>query len=270
MNCEKFQMVVTDLAREQIMEVSDRTSALDHIAGCERCAMNLEDELTLSLGLHTLANEMKGVSAPVSLEAKMLAAFREHKNANPVVNITSRRPASTYWVAAIAAMIILTLGFFILRGVLSNRRPIENANLNSPKPETLAGTPGSREVKTPEAPPAGPDSASVPRPKIRPSYVAIKHEPKTSPSAVAATSTGTSQKNSVSQPAAEVATDFFPIGFNSTPNLQEGGQLLRVELPRAAVARFGLPVNMDRAGERVKADVLVGADGLAQAIRFVQ
>jgi len=71
-------------------------------------------------------------------------------------------------------------------------------------------------------------------------------------------------------PAAEVMTDFYPIGYTNTPNLQEGGQLLRVELPRAAVARFGLPVNMDRAGQRVKADVLVGSDGLAQAIRFVQ
>jgi hypothetical protein len=33
---------------------------------------------------------------------------------------------------------------------------------------------------------------------------------------------------------------------------------------------MGLPVNMDRYSERVKADVLLGADGLARAIRFVQ
>jgi hypothetical protein len=31
-----------------------------------------------------------------------------------------------------------------------------------------------------------------------------------------------------------------------------------------------LPVNMERYNERVKADVLVSADGLARAIRFVQ
>ncbi len=67
----------------------------------------------------------------------------------------------------------------------------------------------------------------------------------------------------------EVATDFYPFGYGAVPTFQEGGQLVRVELPRAAVARFGLPVNMERSGERVKADVLVGADGLAQAIRFV-
>ena len=36
------------------------------------------------------------------------------------------------------------------------------------------------------------------------------------------------------------------------------------------MANFGLPVNMDRVDQRVKADVLLGADGLARAIRFVQ
>jgi hypothetical protein len=53
-------------------------------------------------------------------------------------------------------------------------------------------------------------------------------------------------------------------------SFQDGGQLVRVELPRSALAKFGIPVNMDRYNEKVKADVLFGADGLAQAIRFVQ
>jgi hypothetical protein len=46
--------------------------------------------------------------------------------------------------------------------------------------------------------------------------------------------------------------------------------MVRVELPRSAMASFGLPVNMDRANENVKADVLMGVDGLAHAIRFVR
>ena len=49
----------------------------------------------------------------------------------------------------------------------------------------------------------------------------------------------------------------------------EGGQVLRVELPRSALLSFGLPMNPDRAGERVKADVLISSDGLPRAIRFV-
>jgi len=36
------------------------------------------------------------------------------------------------------------------------------------------------------------------------------------------------------------------------------------------MASFGLPVNQERAESRVKADVLIGEDGLARAIRFVR
>jgi len=69
---------------------------------------------------------------------------------------------------------------------------------------------------------------------------------------------------------AEIATDFIPLSSMTAVNLQDGGQIVRVELPRSALANFGLPVNMDRYNEKVKADVLFGVDGLAHAIRFVQ
>jgi hypothetical protein len=68
----------------------------------------------------------------------------------------------------------------------------------------------------------------------------------------------------------EVATDFMPVGYANPMDLQDGGQVMRVELPRSTLAGFGFPVNMERANERVKADVLVGPDGQARAIRFVQ
>jgi len=68
----------------------------------------------------------------------------------------------------------------------------------------------------------------------------------------------------------EIATDFIPLSYMSAANLQDGGQIVRVQLPRSALANFGLPVNMDRYNEKVKADVLFGVDGMAHAIRFVQ
>ena len=49
----------------------------------------------------------------------------------------------------------------------------------------------------------------------------------------------------------------------------DGGQLMRVELPRSALMSFGLPMDMERATERIKADVVVGNDGLARAINPV-
>ena len=68
----------------------------------------------------------------------------------------------------------------------------------------------------------------------------------------------------------EIATDFMPLTYGAATNLEEGGRMVRVELPHSAMATFGLPMNMDRANEIVKADVLYGIDGLAHAIRFVR
>lgn len=69
----------------------------------------------------------------------------------------------------------------------------------------------------------------------------------------------------------EIMTDFFALPQSNTLAQSDGGgHLMRVELPRSALATLGLPVNPERADERVKADVLIGDDGLARAIRFVR
>jgi hypothetical protein len=40
-------------------------------------------------------------------------------------------------------------------------------------------------------------------------------------------------------------------------------------VPRSTLVALGIAVNPDQASERVEADVLVGADGLARAVRFL-
>ena len=44
--------------------------------------------------------------------------------------------------------------------------------------------------------------------------------------------------------------------------------ILRVRMQRGALGAFGLPVNQDRAGEWIQVDLLVGNDGLPQAVRL--
>ena len=68
----------------------------------------------------------------------------------------------------------------------------------------------------------------------------------------------------------EVATEFFPLTFIADSAALETGQVVRVRIPRSALVTFGVPMNVDRAGELVKADVVIGDDGLARAIRFIQ
>jgi len=68
----------------------------------------------------------------------------------------------------------------------------------------------------------------------------------------------------------EVATDFLPLTFVDDSRAQESGHVVRVKVPRSALIAFGVPMNMERAGELITADVVIGNDGLARAIRFVQ
>jgi hypothetical protein len=68
----------------------------------------------------------------------------------------------------------------------------------------------------------------------------------------------------------EATTEFFPLFYASVPS--SSGHIVRMEVPRASLAQFGLASahDMDRVTGTVIADVLVGDDGLARAVRFVR
>jgi hypothetical protein len=63
--------------------------------------------------------------------------------------------------------------------------------------------------------------------------------------------------------------DFIPL-----PNAEQVGEnddvnVVRVEVPRSAMLAVGLAVSPDRVSEMVEADVMMGSDGTARAVRFV-
>jgi len=76
---------------------------------------------------------------------------------------------------------------------------------------------------------------------------------------------------SVNMRVEEVTTAFLPLPYGSVPASRV--HVVRLAVPRAALASFGLmpreSVNRTST-ETVVADVLVGEDGLARAVRFVR
>ena len=63
--------------------------------------------------------------------------------------------------------------------------------------------------------------------------------------------------------------EFIPL-----PNAEQVGEnddvnVVRMEVPRSAMLAVGLPVSLGRESELVEADVMLGSDGLARAVRFV-
>jgi hypothetical protein len=263
MNCQRFESIVNDLAREQIIEAFVRDLALAHCEECQSCALKLEDQRALTVGLRGLAAAMESMEAPARVEERLLAALANRTLALPR-RLTTR--PWRYWISAAAAVLLIVFGTAARRWYVAPH-PDEAAKIS----EIVQA------VVIPEAPrsvlpqPSGAPSAKQKRLLVSPKKSQTTNveggqpRPLDRDGSVAPVTT-TVEANYGS---GEMATGFLPVGSGSTLNLQDGGQIVRVELPRRALANFGLPVNMNRANERVKADVLLSSDGLAQAIRFV-
>lgn len=100
-------------------------------------------------------------------------------------------------------------------------------------------------------------------------------DPVRQPEAIAVTpsvaGSGASQAEVPAPAPVEAATAFLPLIYSNVPITN--GQVVRMEVPRTALASFGLAsidVRDGASAGTVLADVLVGEDGLARAVRFVR
>lgn len=255
MNCQKFESAIGELARGQMMAAELKNETLAHCEECDECHLRLRDEEILSRSLRSVSVAMEELEAPARVETALLEAFRARQ---VVVPMRPRPVYARYIVAAVAAALLLVVGVVAFRW--NGSGPVE-------EPKLIAKTPAP-EVSEPPSPVipqhigdklVGNDDEHEPAPRPQRRYVAQSN-----------TRPRPAQQNPANHPRNEVTTDFMPLGYMNAANLQDGAQIIRVEMPRSALANFGYMVNMERGNQRVKADVLLGADGMAHAIRFVQ
>ena len=108
-----------------------------------------------------------------------------------------------------------------------------------------------------------PTSPKPAEPQVSQNQIAVE-QPKNEPKRAR-------RRKSVNDPDdAEVVTEFFPLSEGEDLNALDSLQVVRVELPGSALGDIGLPVDPETMNEPVKADVVLGQDGLARAIRFVR
>ena len=62
----------------------------------------------------------------------------------------------------------------------------------------------------------------------------------------------------------------FTLLPGAVPAEEDDSSIVRVRMQRGALGALGLPVNEERAGEWIQVDLLVGDDGLPQAVRLPQ
>ncbi|MGH9677680.1 MAG: anti-sigma factor family protein [Candidatus Acidiferrum sp.] len=63
--------------------------------------------------------------------------------------------------------------------------------------------------------------------------------------------------------------DFTPLP-GAAADATEQAAIMRVRMQRDSLGAFGLPVNEQRAGDWIQVDLLVGSDGLPEAVRLAQ
>ena len=230
MDCKHFDGMLEDLERDTSMPAGTRDQALQHAEDCAYCRARLAAARLLSLELRALAKDDEKLQAPAPVEASLLAAFRERNSHRSQVWWSLR------WAGAAAAVTIA--GWF------------------------LAGHPWRRSGS-----PAGPKVEAV-------APAAMRHQ--SSPTTTANRKDETTEAHGLRQhsrpvrhrAAADPAAEFIALSSTSYP--VGDGMVVRVELPRSAPALVGLPIPGGDVYGTVTADVVLGQDGMARAIRFVQ
>ena len=232
MNCDRFETLLESLERDAPMAADLRSAALHHAESCGHCRARLASARLLRMELQTLARDDKKLQAPARLEANLLSAFRE-RSLRP-----SRVSRSVSWASLAAAVAV---GIWLL----------------AEHPWRQAGPPPL--VKIQAARPAS-------LPQIAPVVTTVKTRNKIA---------GKSSIHRLSRPtgsrtAASIADEFIALSSGGSWYPVGDGMVVRVQVPRSAPALVGLPMSGGDVSGTVTADVVLGEDGVARAIRFVQ
>lgn len=245
MDCSQFRELLPDLDRpgELPREVRDR--AVVHAELCGDCGQLLTESESLDADLRRLIVKDGHSRAAMRVEAIVLKEFRNRKAAEA--------RESMGWFAAvigIAAMVLLSLGLLLYRAMPQSRGPafVHVMHVNPPAPEQ------------PKAPAVDNKEPQVAKESAGSPEQARGESPKSARDSAADSSTVL---------ASEDATAFIPLPDADYPVTLDDGAVVRVEMPRADLAAFGLPVEAMEGDGTVRADLIVSADGTPQAIRLV-
>jgi hypothetical protein len=251
MNCSDFETIIVEIARDCLMDAETRELGLEHVRSCAPCATLLVEERALSRDLQALSTRCAAEEVPERIETALLAAFRQREVA-PAVAPRRRR-----WSLAVAALALLTFGVSLAGWIASS--PKRKAQAPGPTNGRAASTnvhttPGKSDQTPPQIVELRkPDRRiPVPAPGVRQKRLA-----------------GANRRSSSYDASREFVTPFFPVMQGGDLIPLDGGQLVRVRMPRSNLIPLGIPLDQGRASETIKADVLLSNDGLARAIRLV-
>lgn len=239
MDCSQFMEALHELDRPGTPGASVREGALAHAEMCSSCGALVTEAESLDFALGQISQQASELQVPPRIEAALLREFRREKSV-----AASRRLRLQLAIVGIAAAILLALGLTFRRPqtVTPVKTPSESASTSAP----AAATRPLRDQQT---------SAAAANVVVEPKATRVRATPgKSAESDNAPT---------------EYATAYVPLPYAYDPSDLEGGAVVRVVLPRAALISYGLPVEAMGVSDQVTADMVVSEDGTPQAIRLV-
>lgn len=229
MSCHEYKEDLMDVARVASIDEAGREALLEHLEVCSYCKLRLSNQRALTGGLLALAESNRSQQASERLEGSLLDSYRQRNK------VRSRRAIAWISTAAAAAAIVI---FFALRSPMAPDSHLTRATATIVKEKPVISTLQAAVDKHSITGPA----LSTPGNRS-PLARKVKHQ----------------------NPGPELAY-FLPLD-NYEPI--EMGVVVRVQLPGSFFGSPGTPLDEDQSGEPIEADILVGEDGSARAIRFV-
>jgi hypothetical protein len=231
MTCEEFEAIGLGAERDASLSEVERVAAREHASRCSRCAALQDSWQAAGAELRAFAEETAMAQAPARVEMRLRQEYRTQH-----VTLKARRAAVvTAW--ALAAAVVLAGAVSWINWRKSGQEETAH-HLISPQ--------------------------SAAKPPANNSNVMTNHEgPVQSAAAV---------RQSDAAEAETLMADNEMSGFTFLPGAFAAdtgdAEILRVRMQRGALGALGLPVTEERAGDWIQVDLLVGNDGLPEAVRL--
>ena len=245
MTCVECRDLMLEVARKRAAPFVERR-VLTHAADCGECRERLAQERAVTTALDLVARQVGAAGASADVESRLLAAFASQAGTGS--GATSFSPGvGSRWLP-IAAALALAAGAAAWWGI----RPERVAPPTPLVARVARVAPVASPVAAPSAPAAG---ANEPAPRDT-RVGARKARPARRVAQAAA-------------PAPRIeAVGFMPIPSAAGLPAFESGEIVRMGIPVTALPNYG--VDIPAGGQAsVEADLLIGQDGQARAIRLV-
>jgi hypothetical protein len=248
MSCTSLNDALVDVARGRDVGPGSAAAVETHVEHCGACAAALAREQRLSDALRGVAS-MSAEDGPLGateLERRLLEAFAQQRGSASPAGLARFAGKGSAWmrIAAAALLAIGTGAWWQMSGGPGHRDAgiepgVVPPTATAPQPPASKPVAGSTDSDARAAPPT----------RLVPQRARPPRRPGPGPAAAA--------NEFVLLPGAAGLPDF------------ESGEIVRMELPLPSLPAYGIEIGPDVIRAPVEADVLIGQDGQARAIRLV-